>query len=182
MVCWDMPWATVYLHMTMPRHMKNDMCAASKHTSSYECMCDIFSFSLHTYLVVLISVEFAEDARRLKRNCGHISGFGYLFNICVVHVCNGRSGNIIEYMCIIFSGSANRWERFIHWGKPFLEISLNIFRAIFVLTGRLDFFSYWGSATLLLSTHQLDGLDWTQLESNPSPGAELWDRKCNINN
>ena len=76
-------------------------------------------------------------------------------------------------MCIIFSGSGDRWERFIHWGKPFLEISLNIFRANFVLTGRLDFFSYWGSATLLLSTHQLDGLDWTQLESNPSPGAEL---------
>ena len=54
LVCWDMTWATVYLYMTMPRHMKNDMCAASKLTSSYECMCDIFSFSLHTYLVPLV--------------------------------------------------------------------------------------------------------------------------------
>jgi hypothetical protein len=60
-------------------------------------------------------------------------------------------------------------------GNDFVVLGQNIFsnrserflERFVVRTVRFIFFSYWGSATLLRSTHQLDGLDWTQLESIP---------------
>ena len=69
---------------------------------------------------------------------------------------------------------------YISWFKKSLRtISLvlghSIFRnrserfleRFFVRTGRFIFCLFWSSATLLRSTHQPDGLDWTQLESKP---------------